>query len=207
MRQQGQFKVGAVSLTRLGQREPRCAQSIIRFRDSFRSLLWISSDPGVMIVSQGRVTMWQPVSVRDVAEYILQKQGSMTTMKLQKLVYYAQAWSLVWDERPLFREDIQAWANGPVTPELYLVHRGQFRIAEIPDGHPENLDDLARETIDAILDYYGSRPAHWLSELTHMEDPWLMARQGLDIGERGSRTITHAALLEYYDGLQTADDE
>mgnify|MGYP001247259517 CR=1 FL=1 len=40
------------------------------------------------------------VSVFDVASYILQKQGPMTTMKLQKLVYYCQAWSLVWNEEP-----------------------------------------------------------------------------------------------------------
>ncbi|WP_307850044.1 MULTISPECIES: type II toxin-antitoxin system antitoxin SocA domain-containing protein [unclassified Saccharopolyspora] len=42
----------------------------------------------------------------------------MTAMKLQKLVYYSQAWHLVWDERPLFDEPVQAWANGPVVPDL-----------------------------------------------------------------------------------------
>jgi uncharacterized phage-associated protein len=52
-------------------------------------------------------------SVFDVAQYILRKQGGMTTMKLQKLVYYAQAWSLVWDEEPLFDQPIEAWSNGP----------------------------------------------------------------------------------------------
>ena len=32
-------------------------------------------------------------SVFDAAAYILEKKGEMTTLKLQKLVYYAQAWS------------------------------------------------------------------------------------------------------------------
>jgi uncharacterized phage-associated protein len=64
--------------------------------------------------------------VFDVAEYILQKQGSMTAWKLQKLVYYSQAWALVWDQKPLFPERIEAWANGPVSPDLYQKHRGQF---------------------------------------------------------------------------------
>lgn len=58
-------------------------------------------------------------TVFDVAEYILQKLGEVTTMKLQKLVYYCQAWSLVWDEQPLFEDDFQAWANGPVCPALF----------------------------------------------------------------------------------------
>ena len=41
--------------------------------------------------------------VFDVAAYILKKKKALTSMKLQKLVFYAQAWSLVWDEKPLFK--------------------------------------------------------------------------------------------------------
>ena len=41
-------------------------------------------------------------SVFDVAVYILNSCGEMTAMKLHKLVYYAQAWSLVCDDSPLF---------------------------------------------------------------------------------------------------------
>ena len=52
----------------------------------------------------------------------------MTTMKLQKLIYYSQAWSLVWDEKPLFAERIEAWANGPVCPDLYNLHRGRYTV-------------------------------------------------------------------------------
>ena len=44
------------------------------------------------------------VSAHDVASYILRELGKTTTMKLQKLVYYSQAWSLVWDEKALFQE-------------------------------------------------------------------------------------------------------
>ena len=58
-------------------------------------------------------------TVFDVAFYILDKLGDMSTMKLQKLCYYAQAWSLAWDGFPLFDEEFQAWANGPVCRELY----------------------------------------------------------------------------------------
>ena len=53
-------------------------------------------------------------NVFDTAKYILEKSGKMSTMKLQKLCYYSQAWALVWDDAPLFDEDFQAWANGPV---------------------------------------------------------------------------------------------
>ncbi len=61
-------------------------------------------------------------TVFDVAAYILEQYSAIPTMKLQKLIYYCQAWSLVWDEEPLFSEDIEAWANGPVVRSLYEAH-------------------------------------------------------------------------------------
>jgi len=50
-------------------------------------------------------------TAHDVAAYILDKCGSMSAMKLQKLVYYSQAWHLVWDDAPLFEERVEAWAT------------------------------------------------------------------------------------------------
>src|SRR5262245_26793922 len=133
-------------------------------------------------------------SAHDVAAYILQKQGEMTAMKLQKLVYYAQAWSLVWDEEPLFKERIEAWANGPVIPALYERHRGQFKVASWEVGNPGKLTAPQRKSVDAVLRYYGPRTSQWLSDLTHREEPWLEARQGLGPGERGSAVISHASM-------------
>jgi len=125
----------------------------------------------------------------------------MSTWKLQKLVYYAQAWSLVWDDAPLFDEPIEAWANGPVAPALYQEHRGEFSRGRWPLGRIARLTKTQRETIDAVLRFYGRHTGHWLSELTHMEPPWRDARKGLQPGERGKREITTAAMAEYYSSL------
>lgn len=115
--------------------------------------------------------------IRDVAACILGQAGVMTTMKLQKLCYYAQAWSLVWDERPLFPERVEAWANGPVCHDLYYMHKGMFSISPGDiDGDADAIDKEGRETIDAVLDFYGSLDAYRLSELTHHERPWVEAR-------------------------------
>ncbi len=141
------------------------------------------------------------VSVHSVAKYILQKRGPMSAMKLQKLAYYCQAWSLVWDDKPLFKEKIEAWANGPVVPALYKEHRGDFKVDSWPQGALKDLNHTQKETIDAVLGYYGDKSAHWLSELTHMEEPWRQGRSGLGDGERGKSEITHACLAEYYSGL------
>lgn len=140
-------------------------------------------------------------SCHDVAAYILAKRGPMSAMKLQKLLYYAQAWSLVWDERPLFHERIEAWANGPVVPEAYEVHRGKFGLDSWPNGDPLKLDDNAQKTVDAVLRFYGKWSPPRLSELTHREDPWRVARAGLAPGERGDEEITLASMAEYYGAL------
>lgn len=142
------------------------------------------------------------MSVFDVAAYILRARAPITAMKLQKLVYYSQAWSLVWDERPLFEERIEAWANGPVCPPLYSRHRGQFMLSEgAIEGDPGSLDVDARDTVDAVLKFYGDKSAQWLSDLTHREAPWIDARSGVSLGERGEGVISHAAMAEYYEGL------
>ena len=142
-------------------------------------------------------------TVLDVAAYILDEQGEMTAMKLQKLVYYCQAWSLVWDSEPLFEEPIEAWANGPVVPELFDAHRGKFKVAKgsIRYGDPAALNEVQKETVDAVLGHYGDRSSQWLSELTHAEGPWREARRNLPAGVRGKEVITNAAMDEYYQSL------
>jgi uncharacterized phage-associated protein len=141
------------------------------------------------------------VNAHDIANYILRKLGRMTAMKLQKLVYYSQAWSLVWDEKPLFRERIEAWVNGPVVPNLYRVHRGQFDVKDWPHGDPDNLSAVQRETVDIVLNFYGDKSSQWLSDLTHAEQPWKDARQGLAPTDRGGNEITHASMAEYYSSI------
>lgn len=140
-------------------------------------------------------------TAHDVAAYILENSGSMSAMKLQKLVYYSQAWHLVWEEEPLFREGVEAWANGPVVRELYDVHRGQFTVARWPEGSPDALTDREKGSVDAILRHYGDKSAFWLSEATHREDPWRDARGDLGPSDRSGREITQAAMAEYYGSL------
>lgn len=138
------------------------------------------------------------VSVFDVADYILENAGPMTAMKLQKLVYYCQAWSLVWDEEPLFRESIEAWANGPVVPDLYRAHRGEFELSSINGGDRSKLDAKQVDTIQAVINAYGDKTSQWLSDLTHIEDPWKNAREGIPAGTRSQVEISHASMIEYY---------
>ena len=139
-------------------------------------------------------------TVFDVAEYVLKKHGPMTTMKLQKLVYYCQAWSLVWDEAPIFDEPIEAWANGPVVRELFERHRGQFEVATV-EGDCKKLTKAQRETVQGVLQHYGNKSSQWLSDLTHLEQPWKDARANIPESVRGKSCISHGAMADYYGNL------
>jgi uncharacterized phage-associated protein len=139
-------------------------------------------------------------NVHDVAAAVLRKHGPMSAMKLEKLVYYCQAWSLVWDEAPMFPERIEAWAGGPVVPALYYRHRGHFQVTEW-DGSADALTPVQNETVDAVLKYYGNKTSQWLSDLTHNEEPWIAARIGLAPLERGNQEISLASMAEYYSAL------
>lgn len=139
----------------------------------------------------------------DVAKYILDKLGEISAMKLQKLVYYSQAWSLVWDEEELFAADFEAWANGPVLRSLYNEHRGMFKVSEetFAKGNKDNLDKEQIETIDKVIEFYGDKSAQWLSNLTHKESPWKDARGELEPMDSSSEIISKGAMEEYYAAL------
>lgn len=135
-------------------------------------------------------------SVHDVAAFIeteLDKAGlgKVGAMQLQKLVYYSQAWSLVWDEQPLFPEPVEAWEKGPVVGAL----RGR-RTA----GDQSKLSESQRATISAVLAFYGRRSGEWLSRLTHREPPWRDARAGANGMQ--NPMITPAAMRTFFASYQ-----
>lgn len=145
----------------------------------------------------------------DVAAYILDRHGPMSTMKLQKLVYYSQAWSLVWDDEPVFSETIEAWANGPVVRELYDAHKGCFKVSssDFPSASLGSLSEDQRETVEIVLGFYGDKSAQWLSDLTHLESPWRRAREkaNLQDGERGNPEISLSDMMEYYSSIPSEE--
>ena len=122
-------------------------------------------------------------------------------MKLQKLVYYCQAWHLVWEGKELFPEPIEAWAKGPVVPDLYAEHRGYFSVARWPRGDTANLSAEERDTVGRVLGFYGPKSGKWLSAVTHEERPWKEARGTLRPGARSTAEIQPEVMRDYYASL------
>lgn len=122
------------------------------------------------------------IDIMDASRYLVflsyhKLQGSLTPLKLQKLLYLAQGWSYVWDNRPLFQNEFEAWQYGPVNVEVYEYYKRYGR-AEIPVSEGRfipRMDDDARETLDAVWERYCSSSAFELVELTHTQKPWIKA--------------------------------
>ena len=106
-------------------------------------------------------------------------------MKLQKLVYIAEGWSLVKRHEPLIRESVEAWPYGPVVPQLYSAFKS-YRAANIhrPCPVPPNTPALEAEDdqlIRQVWQQYRGLTAIELSMMTHEQgSAWDLARKAAD---------------------------
>jgi uncharacterized phage-associated protein len=127
----------------------------------------------------------------------------LTNLRLQKLLYYVQAWSLVMRNRPMFEERIEAWVHGPVVREAYYHFKnGDAPILAEDIGEPNfDLDDDDREFIGRVWGSYKGYSALRLREMTHEEDPWINARKGYGPADRCEVEITQQALREYFNDV------
>lgn len=136
---------------------------------------------------------------------------AITHLKLQKLIYYAQAWSLALPSRgePLFDEEIQAWAHGPVVESVFQQHRGgSWEALPAPDAVPEvTAEDT--EHLKEILAVFGEYSAKQLERMTHSEEPWVEARGDLAPEARSNNIIPKAHMTTFYRNLyeQVEDGE
>ncbi len=140
-----------------------------------------------------------------VAEYFIRKSQLdsrvVTNKKLQKLLYYAQAWSLVFNDKKIFDDPIEAWVHGPAVPAVYSEFKkfGSGNISLIVDE--KDFDFLLPEdktVLDDVWKAYGKFDGDYLEILAHNESPWQTARDGIDADESSSNEISVELMKEYY---------
>jgi uncharacterized phage-associated protein len=141
------------------------------------------------------------VSCFDVANYFISlanETGSfISNLKLQKLVYYAQAWHLAIHQTQLFEEDFEAWIHGPVIPALYQKYK-RFGWQPIYEAVSLELPDNVQTFLADVSEEYFACDAYELEQMTHIEDPWKQARIGLLPDMLADRTIEKEWMKEYY---------
>ncbi|WP_053942361.1 Panacea domain-containing protein [Kallipyga gabonensis] len=146
-------------------------------------------------------------SIFDVADWFLSKE-SMSPKKLQKLVYYAYAWSLTLLndsinslEYRLFEDaHPEAWVHGPVFPELYRQYK-RYGASDIPKRTGESNSTFSSDELDVleqVWDVYGRYSANQLEHFTHQEDPWKNARVDCASYEVCTNVIKDRDIFECY---------
>jgi uncharacterized phage-associated protein len=121
-------------------------------------------------------------------------------LRLQKLLYYVQGWSLALRDKPMFLERIEAWSNGPVVRDVYpyFADHGYNSIPSSAVSDPIGLSDKDLEFIASVWEPYKVYSALSLRRMTHTEKPWLDARRGLGPAERGNKEITRQAMKDFF---------
>ena len=137
-----------------------------------------------------------------IADYLLcacRERGELlTNLKLQKLLFYAQAWHLALKGEELFSEDFQAWVHGPVLLSQYHRFKDfKWTPIDVELEKPE-LDQGLVSFLDEIIDVFGSENAVALEIMTHREPPWLEARGNLPPHEPCNNYISKKTMEEYY---------
>jgi uncharacterized phage-associated protein len=140
----------------------------------------------------------------NVALFFINKQKennkNINHKKLQKLTYYAQAWNLAINNNKLFNNNIEAWVNWPVTPELYRKYRNYWYMNISTD---EKFDESLfkkeeLKILNEVYKIYWNQDSDYLVWLTHTERPWLEARWELDENETSNNIVKEETMKDFY---------
>lgn len=145
-------------------------------------------------------------TIFDVADWFLYKE-KMTHKKLQKLCYYAQAWSCAICPEPISDAVFEAWVHGPVCYPLYVRYK-DYGFGYIPQKteKPSVFSADEDDFLEGVWSTYGDISANALEALSHTEPPWQIARAGLDSGAHSRKAIASKDMADYYRSIYTGGD-
>jgi uncharacterized phage-associated protein len=139
--------------------------------------------------------------VADTLLYLARNQHiEITNLKLQKLMYYSQAWNLAFTNKALFGEEFEAWVHGPVIPSLFRRFK-HLRWSPITEAVHPVTDDRLGSHLNNVLATYGPATGGQLERLSHSESPWKDARGDLAPEMPSNAVISKDSIRNFYAGL------
>lgn len=148
------------------------------------------------------------VPLNDLVNYVAYKLGTYSHFKIQKSIYYLQAYHLAQFGTPLIEEDFEAWVHGPVIRKLWKEFRSKG-IAAYEDlkysGTATDAKKIKKMVsseqlayIDEMIGELKKVTALQLEAMTHEETPWKKARVGLKHSEAGRNVISKNSIKLYF---------
>ena len=159
------------------------------------------------------------VEINDACDYVIERLSEakehMNVLKLQKLMYYVQAWSLAFYGKPLFQGKFQAWVHGPVNRLLYdrfVATKSLYSDITQEDVRSgfdgSKIPEDARSHIESVLEVYAGYTGSQLEDMTHREEPWVKARDGRSPTNRCETEIEESLMESYYrDRVEKEDSD
>lgn len=140
-----------------------------------------------------------------VASYVNSRVSipSFDTKKLQKLLYFSQAWHMAWTGKKLFAEPFEAWPDGPVVRRVWGYQNNEG----VPPYSGAGLSDEQRAVIDSVLRHYSNLSFQELVDLSHAHQPWIEARAGLEPSATSRNQLKDSTIVAFYTRLAIADPE
>ena len=126
---------------------------------------------------------------REIANFVLDlchaKGRKVSNLSLQKIVYFCHVWSLVNLNKPLIKQQFEAWEYGPVLPYLYRefkifdrspIETRATKLDPVTGGNrivDYDFDEATRHLVASVVDFYSRVTAGDLVELSHAKGgPW-----------------------------------
>lgn len=149
-------------------------------------------------------------TINQICDYVIFRLKSeenvpLSNIKLQKLLYYIQAWNLAFFKKPLFDDKFEAWIHGPVNTTIYnRFNPTKYIFSEIysSDIIEENISEILSEDekrhINIVLESYAKYSGVELEDMSHKEEPWIKAREGYEANQRCNVEIDNDLLTQYF---------
>ena len=146
--------------------------------------------------------------IEAIAIYVLNSKYEITNMSLQKLLYYIEAFCQVLLDKRVFDNRCEAWAYGPVYPEVYEKYKsfGGERIQVEKADLSEVIEKSYRDIIDYVLSLFAIYNGVTLKDFSHAEAPWRNAHEGFGEREHCEAEITHEAITRYFEHVNEIYD-
>lgn len=143
-----------------------------------------------------------------LGNYIIKHYGPMSHLKLQKLLFYCDAYHMAYFDSELIADKFEAWVHGPVSRRVYDSFKDKSVLfadlafeqlnAPDPDADFANLSSSQQQFINEVLDDLTTWSDIDLETATHREQPWIQARQGYAPGDKCSVQISKPLTREFY---------
>lgn len=142
------------------------------------------------------------------ANYILKHYGPMSHLKLQKLLFYCDAYCMAFFGEELLSDKFEAWVHGPVCRKVFNEMKGSSLLYSDMSYSPINgidedsyFNDLSIDVRDLLNDVL-STLTQWsgieLERATHRELPWIEARRGYGEADKCHVEISKETTRRFY---------